>query len=227
MASARGWANFDTWKGGGLSVQSQDIVVLGAGGHAKVVIDLLRETNWRVVALTDADDTARTVMGVPVVGTDTKLEDLWRNDIRAAFVALGSNALRERIGDRLLQRGFALPSAVSTRAAVSASAQIGRGVAVMAGAAINAEAVIGDFAIVNTQAGVDHDCVIGRGAHIGPGSALAGCVRVGARSFLGVGCNVIPEKTVGSDVMVGAGSLVIRDLPDGCLAFGAPAVVRR
>ncbi|QBM76835.1 acetyltransferase [Sphingomonas sp. AAP5] len=210
-----------------MSVQSQDIVVLGAGGHAKVVIDLLRETNWRVVALTDADDTARTVMGVPVVGTDEKLEELWRNGIRAAFVALGSNALRERIGDRLLARGFALPAAVSTRAAVSPSAQIGQGVAVMAGAAINAEAVIGDFAIVNTQAGVDHDCVIGRGAHIGPGSALAGCVRIGARSFLGVGCNVIPEKTIGSDVMVGAGSLVIRDLPDGCLAFGAPAVARR
>ena len=202
---------------------SEPIVVLGAGGHAKVVIELLRENGWLVVACTDADPTPRTVLGVPVVGDDGKLDDLRREGVGAAFVALGNNRLREKISNRLLESGFAMPSAISRSAAVSHTARIGRGVAIMSGAAINADSIIGDFAIINTQAGVDHDGVIGRSVHIGPGCALAGCVTVGDRSFLGAGCNVIPDIVIGYDAIVGAGSLIIRDIPPQAKAYGSPA----
>lgn len=204
---------------------ARPIVVIGAGGHAKVVIELLRATGWAVVACTDADTSARTVLGVPVVGDDTALPRLRAEGIGAAFVAIGANAVRERVGAKLAAMGFDRPAAISPLAALSPTARIGAGVAIMAGAAINADAAIGDFAIVNTRAGIDHDGEIGQAAHIGPGCALAGCVRVGARSFLGAGCTVIPQIGIGSDVIVGAGSVVVRDLADGVKAYGTPARV--
>lgn len=202
---------------------AKPLVVIGAGGHAKVVIELLRFEGWNVVACTDADPTPRLVLGVPVVGDDDQLERLRSTGVEAAFVALGANAVRQRVGLQLLDIGFALPSATRLAAFVSPTARIGRGVAIMAGAVVNAAADIGDFSILNTQAGVDHDGRIGVAAHIGPGCSLAGCVGIGARTFLGVGCSVIPHILIGDDVVVGAGSVVVRNLPNGVKAYGRPA----
>ena len=116
--------------------------------------------------------------------------------------------------------------ASSTSAVISASATLGRGVAVMAGAVINAESQIGDLAIVNTGAVVDHDCRLGAACHLGPAAALAGGVSLGERAFLGVGARTIPGVTIGADSVVGAGGVVARDLPDGVLAIGVPAKIK-
>jgi UDP-perosamine 4-acetyltransferase len=154
------------------------------------------------------------------------LSELRSTGIRYAFVAVGDNALRERLGVMVSAMGFELPNAISPHAVISPSAVLGKGIAVMAGVAINAETRIGDLAIANTNSTIDHDCIIGRAAHIAPGCALAGNVTVGDRSFLGVGVCVIPHVKIGADVILGAGSVVVRDLPDRAKAVGVPARVR-
>jgi len=203
------------------------IVVIGAGGHAKVIIDCLRQEGWQVIGCTDADPTPRQCAGVPVLGDDDQLASIRANGIEHAFCALGSNRLRERVGDKLTSLGFEQPAVRGRGALISDSVRIGAGVALLPGSVFNVDSVIGDFVIINTNANVDHDGAIGRAAHIGPGASLAGEVRVGARSFVATGCAVIPQRCIGSDTIVGAGSVVVQDLPDGVVAFGNPARVQR
>jgi len=203
------------------------IVVIGAGGHAKVVIECLRFAGWNVIGCTDADPTPRQCAGAPVLGGDEMLADLRGQGVEHAFCALGANRVRERVGQMLLDQGFALPAVRGPGANLSPSASIGAGAILMPGATVNVETRIGALAIINSNASVDHDGVIGRAAHIGPGSALAGEVSVGDRSFIATGSSVIPRIRIGDDVVVGAGSVVIRDVPDCVVAFGNPARVHR
>lgn len=203
------------------------VVIVGAGGHAKVVIDCLHHEGWNVIGCTDADPTPRTCAGVPVIGTDDALQRLRADGVTHAFCALGANSIRERIGRKLIALGFTLPSFRGAGAIVSPSVAIGAGVAIMPGAVVNIDTVIGDFVIINTNANIDHDGKIGQAVHIGPGASLAGEVVVGDRTFVATGSAVIPQRTIGSDTIVGAGSVVVRDLPSGVVAFGNPARVQR
>jgi UDP-perosamine 4-acetyltransferase len=202
------------------------VVIIGGGGHAKVVIESLRASGKAVAAIVDADPTPRSVLGVPVVGDDLALADLRGQGLSELFVALGENRLREKLGGKARDLGFTLVNAIHPSAVISPTARIGEGVAVMAGVAINADSRIGDLAIVNTGAVVDHDCVLGAACHLGPATALAGNVTLGDRAFLGVGARAIPGVTIGADAIVGAGGVVVRDLPDGVLAVGVPAKIK-
>jgi UDP-perosamine 4-acetyltransferase len=204
------------------------VVVLGAGGHAKVVIELIRaEGGYDVVALLDADTTPRQVLGVPVVGDDAALERLRGEGIAHAFVALGGNALRVKVAAAARKLGYELINAVSPSAVISPTARLGAGVAVMAGAVVNAESRLDDLAILNTRASVDHDCVLGEACHVAPGSALAGGVTVGREAFLGAGTVVIPGIRIGEGAVIGAGACIVKDIPPRVLALGTPARVVR
>jgi UDP-perosamine 4-acetyltransferase len=208
-------------------VAAPQLVIVGGGGHARVVVDLFRSQaeTYDLVGVTDPDPQARPIAGLPRLGGDEQLEKLKQAGVGFAFVALGDNALRCKVGARLRALAYDLPRAVSPAATVSPSAKLGRGVAVMAAAVINADARIGDLAIVNSGAIVEHDCQIGVGAHLAPGSVVAGGVTIGERTFLGAGAVVIPGVRIGSDVVVGAGACVIHDLEDGVVAVGVPAQV--
>lgn len=201
----------------------EHVLVLGAGGHAKVVIELLRASGRVVGAIIDADPRPRELLGVPVVGGDERLEALRREGFAQAFVAVGDNHLRQKIARQVQAAGYRLVNALSPAAVLSPSAQVGVGVALMAGAVVNAEARIGDLAIVNTGARIDHDCVLGEACHAGPGAALAGGVEVGPLAFLGVGACVIPQIRIGAAAIVGAGACVTRDILPRTVAVGAPA----
>ncbi|WP_454717378.1 acetyltransferase [Caulobacter segnis] len=205
---------------------STGVVIIGGGGHAKVVIESLRASGHTVAAIVDADPTPREVLGVPVVGDDLKLPALKEQGLSQLFVAIGDNRLREKLGRKAQGLGFVLVNAIHPSAVISPSAKLGQGVAVMAGVAINADTDVGDLAIINTGAVVDHDGRLGMACHLGPASALAGGVTVGDRAFLGVGARVIPGVTIGADTTVGAGGVVVRDLPDAVLAIGVPAKVK-
>lgn len=206
--------------------REQPVVVVGAGGHAKVVIEALRWSGWDVIGCTDGDPTPRQVVGAPVLGGDDMLPAILASGVRHAFPAFGNNALRERIGDQLLALGFEIPTARGPNVNLSPSASVGRGVALFAGASVNAEAKLADFVIINTGASVDHDGDIGRAAHIAPGCAVAGCVTVSDRAFLGAGVSVIPGSEIGSDTIVGTGRVVVRNLQPGIKALGVPARAR-
>lgn len=197
--------------------------MVGAGGHAKVCIELLQAMGETVAYCIAGDDAPATCLGVPVLAGDDQLARLRADGYGRAFIAIGANRVRARLGAAATGLGYELVNAVSPRAVVSPSARLGRGVAIMAGVVINADAAIGDLAIINTGATVDHDSVIGAAAHIAPQSALAGNVSVGDGSFLGVGSKVIPGMTIGAGATVGAGGVVIRDIAAGVTAVGVPA----
>lgn len=200
-----------------------DIVVVGAGGHAKVCIELLRAMGEAVAFCVGTDDSPASCVGIPVLYGDDNLARLRAEGYHRVFIALGPNRLRMRLAHVAAELGFELVNAISPRAVVSSSAQLGAGIAIMAGAVINAEARIGDLSIINTGASIDHDCIIEAGVHIAPQSALAGKVQVGAGTFLGLGCKVIPEVRIGANVIIGAGAVVVNNIDDGATAVGVPA----
>lgn len=202
-----------------------DVICIGAGGHAKVCIELLRSMG-ETVAFCIANETAvDDCLGVPILKGDEQLTLLRAKGYYRLFVAIGSNPLRMKLAEQALVCGYQLINAISPQAIVSPSAVIGEGVAIMAGVVINAATRIHSLAIINTGATVDHDCQIHQAVHIGPQSALAGDVCVGELSFLGVGCCVIPTITIGERVMIGAGAVVISPIPNDCLAVGVPAQI--
>ena len=200
------------------------LVLIGAGGHAKVVLEAVRAAGLgEVVGLVDPAPGAPPVLGAPVLGGDEMLPRLRAEGVQAAVVALGGNALRERVGLRLRQMGFALPAVVHPSALVSPSARVGEGAVVMARAVVGTETLVDALAIVNTGAVLDHDNRLGRAAHVAPGCALAGNVSVGDRALVGVGSAVRPGTRIGADAVVGAGSAVVADVPEGIIVGGTPA----
>ena len=202
---------------------NREIVMIGAGGHAKVCIELLQAMGESIAfCIADANAPSH-CLGVPVLSGDEQLARLRAEGYARVFVAIGANRVRVRLAAAATELGYELANAISPRAVVSPSARLGQGIAIMAGAVVNADTEIGDLAIVNTGATVDHDCVVGAAAHIAPQCALAGTVSVGAAAFLGVGSKVIPGISIGAGATLGAGSVVIRNIADGTTAVGIPA----
>jgi UDP-perosamine 4-acetyltransferase len=202
------------------------VVVIGGGGHAKVVIDVLKAAGWQVAGYTDpAPAAGGRIADVPCLGDDAALADLHAAGIPWAIVALGDNALRARMAERALALGFALARAVHPSAQISPSARLGAGVAVMPGAVVNAGSVLGDNTILNTSATVDHDCAVGRSVHIAPGAHLAGYVTVEDEALVGVGSIVGRGRPlrVGRGAVIGIGSVVFLDVPPGATVAGNPA----
>jgi UDP-perosamine 4-acetyltransferase len=200
------------------------VVLIGGGGHAKVVIEILEAMGvFEIVGCVTGSAGDGPVNEVPVLGDDSCLDRVYASGVRSAFVAIGANATRRRMSQALAGIGFELVRAVSPQAIISTRAKVGCGTAIMPGAVINSCARIGAGCIVNTGATVDHDCAIGEWTHLAPGTTLAGCVSIGEGAFLGAGATVIPEITIGAWSIVGAGAVVIRDLPGDVTAVGTPA----
>lgn len=199
------------------------LIVFGAGGHAKVVIDAAEKQGFREIRI--ADDAERSwgmlLMGYPVIGGRDAL--LQRDERPPAIVAVGDNRIRCAVSAWLEEHGFPLATVIHPSAQIGRGARIGRGSLLAAGVVVNSDAVVGANVIVNTAATVDHDCVVGDGVHLAPGVHLCGDVRVGAGSLLGVGAVVIPRVTIGSHCVVGAGATVLDDIPDAARVAGVPA----
>jgi UDP-perosamine 4-acetyltransferase len=203
---------------------SSPVVIVGGGGHAKVVIELLRAAGFQHISgLIDQNTAKSHVLGLPILGTDVDLPRLRHQGISHAFVGIGDNVQRFTMGQQLQQFGFELVNAISPAAVISDSARLGCGIAVMAGAVINAEARIDDLSVINTCASVDHDCWVAEGVHVAIGCRIAGNVRIRRLAFLGAGATVIPRITIGESAFIGAGSCVIHDIPDNARAWGVPA----
>lgn len=196
------------------------IVILGAGGHARVIVDLLREGHrdlTPVGALDDADIPAKDVLGVPVIGRSAMLAAL-RERVEYAALGVGAvthNATRVELYERLRAHGYRVPNLIHPRASIEPSVRMGEGNQIFAGAIVGSNARLGDDVIVNSGAVVSHDCVIGSHAHITPGAILAGGVTVGERSVIGMGVTVFLGVSIGRDVVISNGVHVLRDVPDG------------
>lgn len=206
------------------------ILILGAGGHAKVVIDIV-ETAGLGMIVGILDDDARKhgleVFGYKVVGGREALNGLLLDGPLHGIAAIGDNRRRQGAADWFVGSGGRLLSAVHPRACIARSATIGNGSVVMAGAVINADAAIGSNTIVNTGAIIEHDCRVGDHVHLAPASVLCGGVSIGGGSLVGVGVKIIPGVQVGKWATLGAGAVVLASIPDGATAVGVPAVIRR
>ncbi len=193
------------------------VCVVGAGGHAKVIIALIEASGGRVGGVYDAD-VAR--VGSLILGHCVQaLSELGASD--DVVVAIGGNRVRQQVAAELFAYRFV--SLVHPLAWVAPTAKILPGAVVFAGAVVQPDAVVGAHAIVNTGASVDHDCVLGEFVHLGPGSHLAGNVVVDDGAFLGVGVSVIPGKRIGRWAVVGAGAVVVDDIADDVIVKGVPA----
>jgi sugar O-acyltransferase (sialic acid O-acetyltransferase NeuD family) len=206
-----------------------DTLIIGAGGHGKVVLDILRSTNqYRPVGFVDADPRliGTRVCGLPVFGAIHLLSRLvHQHKIAAAIIAIGDNRARASYAKALDELHIPLINAIHQSAVVSPAAKLGRNIVVAANAAICTEAVIGDFSIVNTGASVDHECELGSAVHICPGAQLAGRVRVENDAFIGLGASVIQCLKIGTGAIIGAGAVVLSDVPAYATAVGVPARV--
>lgn len=204
-------------------------LILGGGGHARVVIDALKASGGpQPVGILDEDHRlwGTECLGVPVLGGDELLPQLAKDGASYFVVGLGSvgdNGPRRRLFELACTHDL-VPLGVRHAAAVCSSwAHIGDGSVVFAGAVINAGATIGVNVIVNTGAIVEHDCVVGDHAHIATGARLASAVSVGTLAHIGAGATVRQQIAIGEGAVVGAGAVVIKDVEPWTVVMGVPA----
>lgn len=207
------------------------VILIGGGGHAKVIIDALQLMgHYSISGIIEKGEKAvgGDVLGVPIIGTDKALAGIRAQGILNAFIALGSTKSRDNFRRaRLFQEaraiGFNIINIIHPSARISRYIIIGDGNAVLADAVINAGSQIGNNVIINTGAIVEHDCIIADHVHIATGARLCGGVSIGRCSHVGAGATIIQGIRIGSDVTIGAGAVVISDIPDGATAVGVPA----
>jgi sugar O-acyltransferase (sialic acid O-acetyltransferase NeuD family) len=200
------------------------LLIIGAGGHGKVVADAALETGkWdEIVFLDDAWPEKKKNGRWDIYGKTDQLADC-KERFASAVVAIGNNHLRMELQSKLVAAGFEVVTIVHPSAQVSRFARLGAGCVVFANAVVNVDAEVGDAAIINTAATIDHDCRLGKGIHVAPGANLGGGVTVGDFSWIGIGAAVRHYIAIGADVAVGAGAVVVSNIEDGVTAVGMPA----
>jgi UDP-N-acetylbacillosamine N-acetyltransferase len=209
------------------TANAKRVLILGAGGHGRVVLDILLQANrHQVVGFLDNNPgiRGRRIDGIPVYGGVDELERHCRElDIAGVIIAIGDNGTRRGLARQVDAAGIELISAVHPSSTLAHNATIGRDVVIAAGAVVCAHCQIGDSVILNTGCIIDHQTMVGEGSHLCPGVRIAGRVKVESGAFVGIGATVIPNVTLGCECIVGAGSVVIEDVPPLCTVVGVPA----
>lgn len=208
--------------------KSGTLLVYGASGHGKVVAEAALQSGWKVIGFGDDDPGKRGALlldlAVCAVGREEAVKVCQRED--ASFVvAIGDNSARRRVYRDLKDAGLTPACLVHPAATVSSRASLGAGTVVFAGVVVNPDTKVGEDVILNTCCSLDHDNWIGDHVHVSPGAHLGGGVRVGEGTHIGLGAAVRNNLTIASWVTIGMGSVVLRDLPGGVVAYGVPARV--
>jgi len=205
------------------------VIVLGAGGHAKVVINALLESGYRVLGITDPDPKTHgeIKLGVTVLGGDDHITEHPADTVRLVngIGSIGKITSRRNVFEAFKERGYEFQTVIHPSAIIAKEVTLGEGAHVMAGAVIQPGVRIGQNTIVNTCSSVDHDCVIGDHVHIAPGATLSGGIHVGDAVHIGAGATIIQGLKIGAESVVGAGSVVLNNVPAGATVAGAPARV--
>lgn len=204
-----------------------EVLVLGAGGHAKVLIDTLSslETPIRGALEPNQDLWGKHILGVPIIAGDDYVFNYRPEDVLLVN-GLGSvktTAPRRQLFERWKAHGYRFASVIHPKAIVSNHADYAEGVQIMAGAIINAGVQIAENSVINTGAIIEHDCHLGAHVHISPGVHLAGSVHVGAGSHVGLGANILQNLNLGEACLIAAGAVVVHSVAGGKTVMGIPA----
>ena len=194
------------------------MILIGASGHAKVIIDILEKSGIEVNFLVDANTGIQNLLGYRVIPEN----ELKVEKEHEFILSIGANEIRKRIAEeKKLNYGWAIhPSTI-----LADDVTIDFGTVTMAGSIINSSTSIGKHCIINTGATVDHDCVLEDYVHISPNTTLCGSVKVGEGAHVGAGATIIPNISIGKWVTIGAGSVIISDVPDHAVVVGNPGRV--
>lgn len=205
----------------------EKIVVIGGGGHAKVIIDIIeRERKYQIAGVVDdGKEKGTEIFGYKVIGQSDKLADLMQEGINSGIIAIGDNWTRSKVANKVLENTpeFQFVNAIHPMASIGRGTTLGQGNVVMANVAINSDTKIGNHCILNTKCSVDHDCNLEDYVSIAPGATLGGNCQVGKFSAISLGANVIHGRNIGEQTIVGAGAVVTKDLPSYKVACGIPA----
>lgn len=205
----------------------QKVVLIGGGGHAKVIIDAVRKSGkLEIYGILDPKlPKGSLISGVKVIGNDDMLPELSKKGIKSVFIALASTnsngcSIRGEIYKKLKKMKFKFPKIVHPDAIIASDVIIGEGAFIAAAVVINPCVIIGNNVIINTKASVDHDCIIGDSVHIAPGVTLSGGVKVGDETHIGMGVSIIQCITIGKQCMVGAGTTIRHGMSDRSKNYG-------
>ena len=205
------------------------IVLIGGGGHCKVVISILKKLDsFEIAGIVDNYKSESFINGIKIIGTDDDLKDIYKSGMRYVLITVGStkdNTKRYKLFNVSKEIGYKFPVIISPEAIVDKNVKIDEGTILMPGSIINIDSSIGKNCIINTGSIIEHDCKIGNHCHIAPGVHISGAVNIGKLSFIGIGTTIIQGIKIGKNVTIGAGSVVIKDIPDNVIAVGNPAEI--
>lgn len=206
--------------------RQRPVIILGAGGHAKVLIAALQESAEEIIGIVDVDEgkVGQFVLGVPILGTESVLAKYDINSIRLVngIGSVGKSSIRETLFLTFKQKGYEFAQVVHPQAIISSEVSLGEGTQVMAGVVMQPGSEVGQNTIINTGARVDHDCVIGDHVHLAPGVIFSGGVEVGDRAHVGTGATCIQNVKLGEGCIVGAGTVIIKDVAPHAKVVGVP-----
>ncbi|MGC5324875.1 acetyltransferase [Brevibacillus sp. SYSU BS000544] len=204
---------------------TKPILILAGGGHSKVLLEVLRLQNQKVIGIVDPKATISKLGHICIFNSDEAVFDYPPDEI---LLVNGIGSVSQPLKRRQLfhffkERGYSFADIIHPSAIISSTLSHQEGIQIMAGAIVQTDVFMGENVIVNTRASIDHDCVIGNHVHLAPGVVLSGNVHVGDMVHIGTGATVIQGINIGNDCVVGAGAVVVRDVPDGATVIGVPA----
>ncbi|OAM92779.1 UDP-perosamine 4-acetyltransferase [Pelosinus fermentans] len=203
------------------------VIIIGAGGHAKVLIDILKMNDAKVIGMTDENiiNSNFDIMNVPIIGNDNVILDYSTQEISLVngVGSIGSTKRRQHLFEKFKDGGYSFHNTVHVSAILAKDISYGEGIQIMAGAVIQPGCKLGSNIIINTRASIDHDCIIHDHVHIAPGVTISGGVVIGEGAHIGTGAVVIQGIKIGKNGIVGAGAVVIKDVADNQLVVGIPA----
>jgi len=209
---------------------TRPLIIIGAGGHAKVLVDALKLFGAQILGISEQDWAMvnTELLGVPIICVDSELERYPSESVTLVngIGGVKDTALRREVFVRFKMQGYDFSQVIHPAAVISAAATLAEGVQIMAGAVIQAGAKIGENAIINTMTSVDHDCRIGSHVHLAPGVTVCGNVKIGDSVHVGSGATIIQGISVGSQCLIGAGTLVRKNVPAGTTVIGVPGRIK-
>lgn len=205
---------------------NKPIVVLGAGGHAKVLVSTLLLANMKLLGITEREHCkADYLLGIKIIGDDECISRFSPGEILLVngLGSVGRGKARRNLYEKFKKLGYSFANVIHPSAIIANDACINDGAQIMAGSVIQPGCTLGENTIINTKASIDHDCILAKHIHVAPGATISGGVKIGEGSHIGTGAVIIQGICIGANCIIGAGAVVIKDVPDETVVVGVPA----